>query len=237
MPVASMPIASIHFADVGSLKALRTGAPRGVDGLIHGSVGVAAPLDSATVRAPFRGRLALAATWESDDALDRFLGEHRFARHLAGGWHARLDPLRIHGRWPGVPADLTTDRSTPYEGPALVLTLGRTRLSQLRRFLKTSRPAEAAAQRAPGLLWGTAMAKLPFVGTCSIWESSAALARYAYGRSAGEHPDAIRADETKPFHKTAAFIRFRPYGVEGSLSGVNPLPTSVLDDVRVGRQQ
>lgn len=226
-----MSIASIHFADVGSLRALRLGPPRSVDGMLSAATGVAAPLNSATAKAPFRGRLALAATWENDDALDRFLDEHRFARYLADGWHARLQPLRIHGQWPGISADVTTDRSTDHDGPAIVLTLGRTRMTQLRRFLASSRPAEEAAKQAPGLLWGTAMARAPFVGTCSIWESPAAIVRYAYGRATPEHPDAMRADEAKPFHKTAAFIRFRPYGVEGSLDGENPLPASVLQKV------
>lgn len=99
-------------------------------------------------------------------------------------------------------------------------------LSQLRRFLASSRPAEAAAKDAPGLIWGTAMAKLPFVGTCSIWESPTALARYAYGDTPA-HPDAIEANLAKPFHKTQSFIRFRPYGVEGSLDGHNPLPAEI----------
>lgn len=226
-----MTVASIHFNDIGALNALRVAPPRGVDGMISVATAVATPLDSPILRAPLRGRLALAAFWESDSAIDQFLAGHPLARHLAGGWHARLEPLRVHGHWPGVPPGLSTERATPHDGPALVLTLGRTRLSQLRRFLRSSRPAEAAARDAPGLIWGSAMARLPFVGTCSIWESPDALVRYAYGTTPA-HPDAIAANLAKPFHRTQAFIRFRPYGVEGSLDGLNPLPPTALQDLR-----
>ena len=72
------------------------------------------------------------------------------------------------------------------------------------------------------------MARPPFLGTCSLWESSRSTATYAYGRSQAAHPDAIAENERKPFHKSQVFIRFRPYGVEGSLGGVNPLAAGAL---------
>jgi len=222
-----MVIASIHLADLGFLGALRTRVPRGIPGLLHANVGQAVPLASSPLLIR-RGRVGLAAFCEGDDALDRFLDDHPLAKRLAGGWHARLEPVRAHGDWPGLPDDVNRSRAVTAEGPAVVLTLGRLRVSQARRFLRASRPAEAAALEAPGLIWGTAMAKPPFVATCSLWESAAALSRYAYGQAQPAHPAAIATDAAKPFHKQSVFIRFRPYGAEGGLDGLNPLAPGAL---------
>jgi hypothetical protein len=176
------------------------------------------------------GRVGLVAFWDDDDALDSFLAGHPTAAALAGGWHARLEPLRAFGEWPGLPADVPRDRTTDHTGRAVVLTLGRLRLTRAIRFLRTSAPAEARALSAPGMVWGTAMARPPFVATCSLWESTRALSTYAYGRSEPAHSDAIAADRAKPFHHRSAFVRFRPYRVEGHLEGSNPLPAGALVD-------
>lgn len=225
-------IASVHFADVGvgtALRLLRKAPPAGsIDGLRHADIAATAPLRGSALPAPMLGRVALVAFWEEEDALDRFLAEHPLAATLAGGWHSRLEPLRAYGAWPGLPADLPGGRATDYDGPALVVTLGRLRLTQAVRFLRTSARAEAGAVAAPGLVWATALARPPFVATCSVWESTRALSTYAYGHRQPAHLDAIDADRAKAFHHRSAFVRFRPYGVEGSLRGRNPLPERIL---------
>ncbi|MGZ6999137.1 MAG: spheroidene monooxygenase, partial [Acidimicrobiia bacterium] len=104
----------------------------------------------------------------------------------------------------------------------VVLTLGRLRLSQAGRFLRTSARAEAAALRAPGLIWGTGLARPPYVATCSLWDGQDAIAGYAFAGS-GAHPAAIATDREQPFHHQQAFIRFRPVAERGSLGGRNPL--------------
>ena len=68
----------------------------------------------------------------------------------------------------------------------------------------------------------------PFVATCSLWESSEAIATYAFDDTGAAHPAAIRADRTKPFHHEQAFIRFRPIAVAGSLGGTNPMRAGIL---------
>jgi hypothetical protein len=90
-------------------------------------------------------------------------------------------------------------------------------------FLRTSAKAERRVVDAPGLAWATALARPPFVGTCSLWESTDALTAYAYGTVEPAHPDAIAADRAAPFHRRSAFVRFRPYAAEGGLDGTNPL--------------
>jgi hypothetical protein len=227
-------IASVHIADVGAGRALRTVFRKAPDtttvpGLRQGNLAVAAELGKGLRTPPQFGRVALVAFWDDDGALDRFESDHALARLLAGGFRARLEPLRAHGTWPGLPAEIPTGRHTDHTGPSLVLTLGRLRLPRTRAFLKASGRAEASLVHAAGLVWGTALAKPPFVSTCSLWESTKALSTYAYGSSDPGHPDAIDADQRiGGFHHENAFIRFRPYDLGGRLDGRNPLSETAL---------
>lgn len=220
-------IASVHVANVGARSALsvvrRSPRPTEVAGLRHADVAITAPLSASLLGRPDLGRAALVAFWDDDDALDHFLAEHPVAAKLAGGWHVRLAPLRAYGTWPGLPSDTPTSRVVEHEGPVAALTLGRLRVTQAVRFLRTSAKAEAQVLGAPGLIWATGLARPPFVSTCSLWESTRALATYAFGRAEPAHPDAIASGEAKSFHHQQAFIRFRPYGSVGGLDGRNPL--------------
>ena len=219
-------LASVHLADLGIASALSLRRPK-ADGLLNANIGLAVPLASSPLRV-VGGRVGLIAFWEGEDALDRFLGSHPVAAKLAGGWRARLEPLRRWGLWPGLPASVPMSRDVDHDGPALVLTLGRLRLSQTIRFLRASRRAETEAVGSAGMTWGTALARPPFVATCSIWESSRSIASYAFGVPGAGHPDAMAAHDENPFHKQSAFVRFRPYAVQGQLAGRNPLAGHVL---------
>jgi hypothetical protein len=220
-------IASVHIADVGPRSALslvRTAPkPAGTPGLRNSEVAITAPLSASILGRPDFGRVAFVAFWDDEQSLDRFVAEHRFAAKLAGGWHVRLEPLRVFGTWPGLPAETPTARAVDHEGPVAALTMGRLRLTQTVRFLRASAKAEARALGAPGLVWATGLARPPLVSTCSLWESTRALATYAFGRAEPAHPEAIAESERKPFHHRQAFIRFRPYGSVGGLDGRNPL--------------
>jgi hypothetical protein len=225
-------IASVHLADVGvpSALAIVRKAPRSgsVAGLRDANVALAAPLRGSPLPSPQLGRAGLIAFWEDDDALDRFLADHPLAAKFSSGWHVRLAPLRAYGTWPGLPADTPTARNIAHEGPVVALTLGRPRMNQLIRFVRTSAKAEASAMAAAGLTWATGLARPPsLVATCSLWESTQALSTFAYGRRDRGHPDAIANGEAKPFHHQQAFIRFRPYDAHGQLEGRNPLPSVV----------
>lgn len=190
-------IASVHVADVGAPSALALMAkapkPASVPGLRNAHVALAAPLGGTTLPSPQFWRVGVIAFWDDDDAVDRFLADHPVAARLAE------------------------------DGPVAVLTLGRTRMSQLPRFLRTSNKAENAAKDAPGMIWTTGFAKPPFFATCSLWQSGEAAASYAYGQRDPGHPHAIDVDRKKPFHKQSAFVRFRPCRSEGHLVGKNPL--------------
>ena len=220
--------ASVHIADVGARTALgnlfrKAPKPGSLPGLRSADLSLSALLRTSAVPSVAVGRLALIAFWDDDAAIDRFLDGHPLAAALSGGWRVRLEPLRRWGEWPGLDDSVTTARHVDHEGPAAVLTLARTRVSQLPRFLRTSQKAEAEAVASPGMLWGTALARPPYFATCSLWESTRALSTYAYGRSRPAHHDAIEVDKAKPFHHLSAFIRFRPYDSQGGLGGKNAL--------------
>jgi hypothetical protein len=223
-------IASVHIANIGAGKALgvlrKAPQPGSTPGLLKANVATTAPLSGSLRPSPDFGRVGLIAFWENDEAITRFLADDPMAAKLAGGFHVRLEPLRAHGSWPGLPADVPKARTITHEGVAAVLTLARTRVSQLPRFLRTSAKAEARAIVAPGMIWATGLARPPFFATFSLWQSAEALSTYAYDSTEPAHPNAIAEDRAKEFHHQSAFIRFRPYGSEGSLSGKNPLPES-----------
>jgi len=224
-------LASVHIADLGPRRTLATLARREsritAVGLRHCNLAVGARLGGSLFTKPDFRRAALIAMWDDDADLDRFLVDSELGATFASGWHVRLEPLRAWGSWPGLPEDVPKARTVEHAGPVAVLTMARTRPNRLPAFLRASGKAESEAVAAPGLIWGTALARPPFVATCSLWESSDASRAYAF--TAGHaHNDAIAQGRAKPFHYQEAFVRFRPYASVGHLDGRNPLPESTL---------
>jgi len=224
-------LASVHVADVGSRRCLSTSparfTPASITGLRWARPYIAQPLRRGMLPSPSFGRLALLAFWDDAGALDAFEAGHPLATPFADGWRVRMIPQRSFGTWPGLDSDLSHRRRLDEPGPAVVLTLGHLRISQAVRFLRTSAKAEGAAHSAPGLVWGTGLARPPYVATCSLWTDESAIAAYAFD-GAGAHPAAIATDREKPFHHEQAFVRFRPVAESGSLAGGNPLAAASL---------
>ncbi|MDQ6687742.1 MAG: spheroidene monooxygenase [Actinomycetota bacterium] len=226
----SVMIATIHFADLGPIGAARAVLRRPrreeVRGLRSAEVTLLAPL--ALSGPPPLGRAGLIAFWDDEDSIDRFLDTHPTGRRFSGGFQARMRPLRASGSWPGLPIELPESRSVSQDGPIVVLTLSRVRMSQAVRFLRASRPAEPAAVAADGMIWATAAVRPPVMTTISIWESGRAAVAYAYGRKQPAHPRVIAEKERKDFNRQSAFIRFAPTRLEGALVHHNPLAASAV---------
>lgn len=216
-------IATVQLVDSGTLptlrNVLRTPAAGGVPGLRWVQPAVAAPL--ALSRPPVPTRSTLIGFWDDEERYDAFVATHPVGRRFSGCLELRLRPLRAYGSWPGLPEDLPRSRSVEHDGAAVVLTLGRLRLSQTIRFLQTSRPAERASTENDGMIWATAAARPPFVATISIWRDGHAARGYAFGQ--GPHSDAIAEQRRKDFHRQSAFIRFAPLRTDGLLDGPNPV--------------
>ncbi|MDQ2630319.1 MAG: spheroidene monooxygenase [Actinomycetota bacterium] len=210
-------IVSVDIAEVGPRQGLRILAkPPRVDriaGLRYAETVFTAPLGTSRPEPSF-GTVALIAAWDDDAALDRF-ASHPLAQELAGGWQARMEPLRVFGSWPGLSG--LPERPLPVddEEPVAVITLGRLKPSRLRPFLRTSAPAERDVLTQPGLLASTGFARLPnLVSTFSLWRTAAGMRDYA-NRRGGSHRAAVAKDRERPFHRHSAFIRFRPYATRG----------------------
>lgn len=218
-------IVSIDIADVGLRQGLRVLAnrPRAerIDGMRYAETVFTAPLGGGLMPKANLGTVGLIAAWDDDAALDRF-ADHPLARALAHGWQARLEPLRVSGRWPAMPG--LPERQLPVndEEPVAVLTLGRLKPWRLRPFLRATTPAEADVVAEPGLVAATGFGRPPLVSTFSLWSTAAAMKDYSY-RQGGSHRAAVAADRSRAFHRKSAFIRFRPYATRGTCGEFGPL--------------
>jgi hypothetical protein len=219
-------IATVDVADLGRrslLQALRgRPAPGEVPGLRWLDIAPAAALASS--KPPGLRRAVLFAMWDDEHSAQAFRETHQLAGRFAGdGFHAVLRPLRAFGSWPGLPTDVSHSRVTGHDGPVIVTTLGRLRISQALRFLRASRPAERAAVASDGFVWGTAAARPPFVATLSVWSSDDSAAAYAYADPNAGHPRAITQQRRRDFHHESAFVRYAVISSTGTLSGAPPI--------------
>jgi hypothetical protein len=221
-----MTVVSVHIADVGLPKSfglLRHPRPASIPGLLHANAGVGATFGTIPAR-PSPGRVGLVAFWQDEVALKQFESTHPLAAKLSGGLVVHARPLRIHGAWPGVGDDVTKRRNVEHDGPVLVLTLAKTKLTRFVPFMRASGPAEKAVVKAPGNVFSTAVIRPPFMSSVSLWETSDAAMDYAYSGHQAGHPEAIEAGRPKPFHHQQAFVRLAIEEIRGSLGGRNPLP-------------
>jgi hypothetical protein len=222
-------IATIDVADIGirsTLRALRhRPTPIDVPGLRW--LDIAPAVSLASKRPPGLRRAVLFAMWDDENAAAAFADTHPLAARFApNGFHAVLRPLRAFGTWPGLPDTVPRTRVTQHDGPVIVTTFGRLRMSQTLRFFRASRPAERAAIGADGFVWGTAAARPPFLATLSVWNSDEAAAAYAYRDAHAGHPQAIARQRRKDFHHQSAFIRYAMVSTSGTLPGVAPLDSA-----------
>ncbi len=229
-------IVSVHIADLGPREAaevlLRPPRPGRVPGLIYAETTTTAALGEPLLPPRHFGQVGMIAAWESDEGIERFSRLHPIARHLAGGWQVRLEPLRVFGAWAGMPG--LPARALPVDDsePVGVLTLGRLRLRRIGAFRRAAAPAEADAIASPALLAGTGLARPPrLVATFSLWRTAGAMREYAIG-AGGPHRAAVAADRARPFHHESAFVRFRPYASRGSWDGRDPLAGLIAGPAR-----
>ena len=225
-----MTVVSVHIADVGlpkSLGLLRHPRPASIPGLLQANAGVAATFGTTPAR-PSPGRVGLIAFWQDEVALKQFESTSPLAAKLGGGLVVHARPLRIHGAWPGIGDDVTTKRNVEHQGPVLVLTLAKTKLSRFIPFFRASSPAEKAVVKAPGNVFTSAVLRLPFMASVSLWESDEAAMDYAYSGHQAGHPEAIAAGRATSFHHQQAFIRFAIDEIRGSLGGRNSLPPNAV---------
>jgi hypothetical protein len=198
--------------------------PGSVGGLRYGETVLTAPLGPRLLPVPRVGRVGLIAAWDGEEQLDEFLERDPLARVLAGGFHARMRAVHVFGSFAPLDGLLGEDPDIDDEELAAVLTIGRLRLSQTLRFLRASAEAEGLATQSPGMVAATGLARPPrLVSTFSLWRGKRAMRAYAGGSEGPGHREAVRAHSQRPFHHESAFIRLRPYRIEGALDGAEPI--------------
>lgn len=218
---------SFHLATAPLGAAARALArPPSAPGLRHLEV-LAGMRLGAPVVSPHRmqvRRLAVFAEWADEAALEAFLAQRPFGRVLGGGWHVRLEYLR---RWGAVrelahlPAE--AGRADPGE-PVVAVTLARTRLRELPRFLRWGRPVERQVRDHPETTLALAAMRPPrTVATFSVWTSARAMTGMVFGRDGGDaahrHHEAMAERDRRDFHHEFTTLRFRPLSEHGSWEG------------------
>ena len=169
-------------------------------------------------------RVALFAQWRDEAAVERFLSEDALGRHLAGGWHVRLEFLR---RWSTLKAlpDLPARAGDWDPGePVVAVTVARMRLREVPRFLQWGKPVERLVRDHPGVTLALAGFRPPrTISTFSIWRSVREMEEMVHGTSEVPEPErhvaAMAERERRDFHHEFATYRFRPVSEHGEWQG------------------
>lgn len=236
-----MSFHSFHLARLSPLRAL--GAllrPPAAPGLRHIETLAGMQL-GAPVFTPRRmqiRRVAVFAEWDDEAALEDFLAGHPFGRSLSEGWHVRL---RFQRRW-GQIRELShlpevAERTDP-ETPVVAVTLARTRLPELPRFIRWGRPVERQVRDHPETTLALAAMRPPRTfSTFSVWTSARAMTGMVFGRdgrdgrdgagsegnadgaAARRHAEAMAERDRRDFHREFTTLRFRALSEHGSWEG------------------
>jgi len=177
-----------------------------------------------TVRDADPHRWAALTVWDDETAAAAFDAgpvAASWRRIAAEEWTARLRPLASRGRW-SRREPFGRPEPQPWQGPVAALTRARLVLRRAPRFWRSVPPVSADLHRTPGLLMALGIGEAPvgLQGTFSVWESTAALNRFAYARS--PHVDVIRRTGTEGWYAEELFTRFAVLSSRGTLAGVDP---------------
>jgi hypothetical protein len=157
-----------------------------------------------------------------DDAVSarRFLHEHSLLKawqsHADESWQALLVAYASRGHWSGVA--MGTLGVAPANGPIVALTRASIRPQRALQFWRRSPPAEAALVSAPGCLLAAGLGEAPLLrqATLTVWQSAAAMDRYA---RSGAHLEAIRSAYGQGHFSESMFVRLQPLWAEGRWRG------------------
>jgi hypothetical protein len=177
------------------------------------------------------GHLTMFASWESQGAIDDFLGGTELGRVFAAGWHVRLMFLR---RWGHVSEFTGLPQSVGEQDPAapvVAVTIARMKLPQVPRFIRWGKPVEELVRDHPSTTLAIAAMRLPrTVSTFTVWKSQQEMVDMVRGQSAVPQPErhaaAMVERQRKDFHFEFTTLRFRSIGEYGDWEGrTNIVPT------------
>jgi len=228
----TMGIHSFHLATVPPMSAARAlfrppnGARDDAPGLTHiehlSLMTLGAPAISLE-RLQLR-RLAVFAQWDSEQALDDYLGASPLGQHLALGWHVRLEFVRRWGAVQGLHRLPVNASTMEPEEPVVAVTLAHLKLPQVHRFFQWGRPVERLVRDSPGTTLALAAIRPPRTfSTFTVWNSVREMRAMVEGHGSGQapqrHATAMAERERKDFHSEFTTLRFRPLSEHGEWDG------------------
>lgn len=170
-------------------------------------------------------RWGLLAVWADEAAAAAFEESgvvRRWRRTAEEEWRVRLRPLASRGRWSrrepfGRPA------AQRWDGPVAAVTRARLRPRTALGFWRAVPPVSADLHAGPGLRLALGIGEAPvgLQGTFSVWDSTAALNAFAYGRPA--HTDVVRRTAGEGWYAEELFARFAVLSAAGTVRGRDPL--------------
>jgi hypothetical protein len=168
--------------------------------------------------------LAMFAAWESDDAIDEFLGSTMLGRVLANGWHVRMAFQRRWGHISEFDGLAESVGEQDPSAPVVAVTLARMKLPQVPRFIRWGKPVEELVRDHPSTTLALAAMRLPrTVSTFSVWRSLQEMLDMVRGHSDVPRPErhavAMVERQRKDFHFEFTTLRFRPLAEYGTWEG------------------
>ncbi|WP_402371684.1 hypothetical protein [Isoptericola rhizosphaerae] len=169
-------------------------------------------------------RIAVFAQWRDAGAVDRFLSDDVLGRHLASGWHVRLEYLRRWSRLAALPGLPARAGDWDQEETVVAVTVARMRLLEVPRFLRWGRPVERQVRDHPATTLALAAFRPPStISTFSVWRTVREMEEMVHGRTtlpgAERHADAMVERRRRDFHHEFATFRFRPLSEHGTWEG------------------
>jgi len=163
---------------------------------------------------------AVLVCWRTEPAAARCAAcQEGWERISLEGLRLRLRPLASKGRW-SRRAPFGDPGRRPYiEGPVAAITRARLAPGRARRFRQAVPDVAAPLANHDGLLLALGIGELPvgLQGTLSLWSSTDALERFAYGESA--HREAARRSSRQRWFAEELFARFAVLAAEGTYRG------------------
>jgi hypothetical protein len=170
-------------------------------------------------------RWGLLASWSdraSARAFERSTVAARWGRLAEETWRVELRPLSARGRWSGR-EPFGAPAGGRWDGPVAAVTRARLRPTRNRAFWRAVPAVVADLREQPGLRLAVGIGEAPvgLQGTFSLWESAAALRRFAYAGAA--HSAVVARTGPERWYAEELFARFAVEAADGSVDGRDPL--------------
>lgn len=168
---------------------------------------------------PNFGVYVVFCVWENDDCAEQFFQNNSFYRSYLKksdeSFNAYAHAAEAHGTWDGKsPFESVT--SLQLDGPVLVLTRARIRLSKLLSFWRRVGKVSHSLDQYDSVVFSIGVGEWPLIqqATLSIWKSQKEMIDYAYKNS--KHKEVIKLTRKLNWYSEELFARFVPYKLSGN---------------------